>query len=245
MTPLSEIPTDAISFLIGAAACLVLGGKSWLHFHRSRDDLSRYMAWFALLTGIALAMFSVPSFFTLNESVLLFWGVAGEFPFFAAMVAQAAIMWFLIIRPRFPVYYLIVPVAILGLAAAIYAVPYTQLTVEPNFILFQNPRFTALIIAALMLGLFGPVGIYFLKMAPRQDGFKSMLNAVSLSVVYLGVGVAGAGFEIIAGSIMTHFSVVTNTIFFSFFLLGVLWPRRADARLPLALGTDQVNTRSV
>ncbi len=243
MTPLSDIPLDSVSFLIGAVACLVLGGKSLWRYRSSRDDLSKYMTWFALLMGMALAMFSAAAFFTLNESTLLFWSVAGEFPFFGAMVAQAAIMWFLIIRPRFPVYYLTVPVALLGLAAFIYAVPYTTLSVETNFIVFQNPRFTSWIIALLMFGLFGPVGIYFLRMAPKQSSFKAMLNAVSLSCAFLGVGVVGAGFEVVVGSIMTHFSVITNTIFFSFFLVGVLWPRRADARLPLQLSSAPQQTK--
>ncbi len=215
MTALTDIPIDSISFLIGALACLVLGGKSLSRYRRSRDQLSKYMAWFALLTGIALAMFSMPSFFTLNPTALLFWGVAGEFPFFGGMVAQAAIMWFLILRRRMSLYLLTVPVAIIGLAASIYATGHTELIVSDNFVTFLNPRFTTLTIAVLMLGLFGPVGVYFLRMAPQQTSFKAMLNAVSLSGAYLGVGVIGAGFEIITGQIMTRTSVISNTIFFT------------------------------
>jgi hypothetical protein len=235
MTALTDIPIDSISWQIGAAACLVLGFKSLTRYRRSRDELSKYMAWFALLTGIALAMFGFPSLFTLDTGTLLVWGLAGEFFFFGGMVAQAAIMWSLILRGRIPLYLITVPVAMLGLAASVYAVPHTELVLSNDFVTFFNPRFTTLVIAVLMFGLFAPVGLYLLRMAPRQDSFKSMLTSLGLSVAYLGIGIIGGGFEIVTGQIMTRASMPSNTLFFTFLLVAVLWPRRADAKPPLRL----------
>jgi hypothetical protein len=188
------------------------------------------MAWFFLLTGMALAAFSVPSFFTLDPGTLLAWGLIGEGFFYGGMMAQAAIMWFLVLRPRVPLYFATIPVGVLGLTAWLYSLPRTKLRLSDNFITFLNPRASTLVIAVLLIGLFGPVGVYFLRSAPRQTGFKAKFSAAALSLAYLGIGLIGGGFEIVTGQIMTPTSVISNTIFFSVLLVGVAWPRRASAK---------------
>jgi hypothetical protein len=212
--------------MIGSAACLILGGKSFFRYRRSRDELSKYMAWFFLVIGVSLAAFSVPSLFTLNAGTLLVTGLAGEVFFYGGMMAQAAIVWFLMLRPRFPIYFVTVPVGIVGLASWLYSLSRTKVLVESNFITFLNPRASTLVIAILMIGLFVPVGLYFLREAPRQTDFKAKLNSVAVSLAYLGIGLIGGGFEIATGQIMTRTSVFSNTIFFSVLLIGVIWPRR-------------------
>jgi hypothetical protein len=235
MTPLNVIPVDSFSWLIGSAACLVLGVKSFLRYRRSRDELTKYVAWFALVVGAALATFCVPSFFTLNTSTLLFWDLLGEGFFFGGMMAQAAIMWFLLLRPRFSAYFVTIPVGVVGLAAWLYSLPNTKMILTNNFITYLNPRATALAIALLMIGLFGPVGLYFLRSAPRQAGFKAIFTSATVGLAYLGIGLIGGGFEIVTSQMMTPKSVISNTIFFSVLLVAAIWPHRANARPPLQL----------
>jgi len=232
MTSLNAIPIDSISFMIGSAACLILGGKSFLRYHRSRDELTQYIAWFSLVVGVALASFSVPSFFTLNTATLLTWGLVGEGFFYGSMMAQAAIMWFLLLRPRFPAHFVTVPVGVAGLLAWLYSLPHTDLSLANNFITFLNPRISTLVIGVLLIGLFGPVGIYFLRSTPRQTGFKAKFSSVALGLAYLGIGLIGGSFEIVTSQIMTRTSVISNTIFFSVLLIGVIWPRRTNAKPP-------------
>lgn len=238
MTPLNAIPVDSLSWLIGSAACLILGGKSFFRYRRSRDELTKYIAWFALVTGLELAAYSVPSFFTLNTGSLLALGLAGEAFFYGSMLAQAAIVWFLILRPRFSIYYLIIPTGVLGLAAWLYSLPHTKLILSNNFITFLNPRFSTIVIGVLLIGLFGPVGLYFLRSAPRQAGFKAIFNSLALGLAYLGIGLIGGGFEIVTGQIMTPTSMISNTIFFTILLIAAAWPRRANAKPPLHLPTS-------
>lgn len=146
-------------------------------------------------------------------------------------------MWFLVLRPRFPTRFVTVPVGILGLAAWLYSLPHTKLLLANNFITFLNPRATALAIAVLMIGLFGPVGIYFLRQAPGQAGFKAIFTSVAVGLTYLGIGFIGGGFEIITSQMMTPASVISNTIFFSVLLVAAIWPRRLNAKPPLQLPT--------
>lgn len=237
MTPLNAIPIDSFSWLIGSVAILILGIKSLLRYRRSQDELTKYISRFALVMGVTLAMFCVPSFFTLHTRTLLIWDLVGEGFFFGGMMAQAAMMWFLILRPRFSAYFVTVPVGLVGLLAWLYALPYTKLVLANNFIYFLNPRLSTVVTAMLLIGLFGPVGAYFLRSAPRQMGFKAKFTSVAVGLTYLGIGLIGGGFEIVTGQMMTPSSVTSFTIFFSVLLVAAIWPRRSSTKSSLQLPT--------
>lgn len=237
MTPLNAVPVDSFCWLIGAAACLILGGRTLLRYRRSREELSRYITWFALVTSVALAMFSIPSFFTLDIATLRAWGLAGEGVFYGSMMTQAAMMWFLLLRPRFPARYVTVPVGIVGLFSWLYSLPGTHVTLTHNFMAFYNPRISTLVIAALLIGLYGPVGVYFLRAAPRQTGFKAVFTSLAVGLAYLGIGLIGGGFEIVTAQMMTPSSVTSITVFFSVLLIAAVWPRRAGAKPTVQLPT--------
>jgi hypothetical protein len=237
MTPLNAIPIDSISWLIGSAAVLILGGRSFLSYRHSRDELSKYMAWFALVMSAALAALSVPSFFTLDIGTLCAWVLVGEGFFYVSMIAQAAMMWFLFLRPRFPAWFVTVPVGIMGLLSWMYSLPGTYVLLTHNFMAFFNPRISTIVMAVLLIGLLGPVGLYFLRSAPRQTGFKAIFTSVALGLAYLGSGLTGGGFEIVTGQVMTPTSIIGFTIFFSVLLIAMIWPRRASAKPPMQLPT--------
>lgn len=231
MTPLDHIPLSSISWFIGGVALLILGVKSLLGYRHSRVELSKYITWFALVVSVALLFFSVPSFFTLNLHTLLPIDMVGEGFFYGGMIAQAAIVWCLILRSRVPMYALTVPVGLISLASWLYALPRAHIFLSSkNFVTYLDPRFSTLVIAGLMIFLFMPVGIYFLRLAPRQTGFKAILNSVVFGMVYLGIGLINGGFEIATGQVMTHTSVFGITLFFIFLLIGAIWPRRPSPK---------------
>ena len=214
-----------------------MGIKSLLRYRRSRDELTKHISRFALVMGVALAMFCAPSFFTLDTGTLLIWDLVGEGFFFGGMMAQAAMMWFLVMRPRFPAYFVTVPVGVVGLVAWLYALPYTKLVLANNFVYFLNPRLTTVVTAMLLIGLFGPVGAYFLRSAPRQTGFKAKFTSVAVGLTYLGIGLIGGGFEIVTSQMMTPTSATSFAVFFSVLLAAAIWPRRPGAKPSLQLPT--------
>jgi hypothetical protein len=99
-----------------------------------------------------------------------------------------------------------------------------------NFITGTNPTFTNWATAVLMVGLFVPVGLYFLRQAPRQSGRKAVFTSAVVGMVYLGTGLIAGGFEIITGELMTRTSVIGYDIFFTILLVVALWPRTANAK---------------
>lgn len=235
MTGLYAIPSSSISWFIGCLGALVFGIKTFLRYRASHNELTKYVTWFSLLIALSLALFSVPSLFTLNPHTLLNIDLVGEAFFYLSLVFEAAIMWSLILRPYCPMRVLSIPVAIVSLAAWLYAIPHARLLVMNNFITGVNPTFTTWATAVLMIALFVPVGAYFLRQAPRQIGNKAILTSAVVGMVYLGTGLIAAGFEIITGELMTRTSVIGYDIFFTILLTAALWPRPAGAKSPINL----------
>lgn len=233
MIRFDAIPASSISWLIGATGALTFGIKSFVRYHYSRNELTRYTAWFSLMVGLALVLFSVPSFFTLDPRTLLNIDLVGEGLFYVGLIFEAAIMWCLILRSYWPMRWLTVPVGVIGLAAWLYAIPHARILVMNDFITGTNPTFTNWATAALMVGLFVPVGLYFLRQTPRQNGRKAVLTSAVVGLVYVGIGLVAGGFEIVTGELMTRTSVVGYDIFFTILLIVALWPRPGNTKPPL------------
>lgn len=224
MTQLDAIPASSISWLIGAAGALVFGFKSLIRYRSSRTELTRYTTAFSLTIGAALSVFGLPSLFTLNPHTLFYFDLTGEAFIYLSLVFEAAIVWCLILRSYLSIYWLTVPTGLIGAAAWVYALPHATLQFDKDVITGTNPTPTSWATAFLLVALFVPVGVYFLRQAPRQSNFKGALRSAIVGLVYLGTGLIGGGFIVVTGELMTPTSVVGLDIFFTILLVAALWP---------------------
>jgi hypothetical protein len=227
MTPLSAIPLNSWTWLVGALACFALYYRSFVNYRRSANELSKYLAYFALTMGCGQALLAVPSFLTLDVSILRATYLAGEFFIYASGVAQAAIVWCLILRRILSLRVVIISVTVVGLAAWLYAVPNSTLHISNNFISYRDPLVSTLVVGIMLTGLFLPVGIYFLRAATQQNRLKGRLTSLILGLVYIGVGISTGGVELVTGEVITHYSAIGDLVFFSIMLAVMLWPRRS------------------
>lgn len=211
------------------AGCLIIGLKSLLRYRSYRVELSQYMAWFGLTLGMAIAMLAIPSFFTLDPGTLRRFYMVAEFFFYGSMTAQSAILWCLLLRSRFRLYQLAGLVALIGLVAWLNALRLSYVSNVGNFLAFSDPRPLSFVIAGLMIGLFVPVGLYFLKVAPRQKGSKAILTSATFGLVYVGTGLITGGLEIFYSQLMTPGSMAGESVFFTLLLIATLWPRRGHS----------------
>ncbi|HEX5743882.1 MAG TPA: hypothetical protein VFX84_00300 [Candidatus Saccharimonadales bacterium] len=233
MIALSEIPLNSIVWSMGSMACFMLCYRSFISYRSSRNELSKYLTWFGLLMGIGLALLAVPAFFTSDTAALRTAYLAGEFFIYGSAVAQAAILWCLLLRSRFSIYFATVPVLLLGLCSWAYAIPHSTLRfTTDNFIEYRDPLFSTIVIGTVLIGLFVPVGLYFLRSASRQEGTKAILTSLTLGLVYIGVGFFTGGIELLTGQVITPRSAVFDLAFFFVMFSVLLWPHRAPAKVP-------------
>jgi len=182
------------------------------------------MTWFGFVFVLSLLAFSIPSFFTLDTGVLHNTYSIGEFLFFAGMITQAAIMWCLILRRYFSVYLVIVPAALLSLATWLYDVPRSRFSMSHGFIAYSDPKLSTWIIIIMMLGLFVPVGVYFIRAARRQIGAKATVTSFVLGMMYAGFGLSAASQELINGQIVSPASAIVNIIISAMLLVALVLP---------------------
>lgn len=183
--------------------------------------------------GIGQAFLALPPFFTLDTDTLRNMYLIGEFFIYGSAVAQAAILWCLLLRSHVSIYYVTLPIALIGLAAWLYAVPRSTLElVSNNFIQYRDPLFSTIVIGLVLVGLFIPVGIYFLRSAADQAHVKPILTSLALGVVYIGIGFFTGGIELLTGQVITPRSAVFDLAFFIVMFSVLLWPHRATAKAP-------------
>lgn len=197
------------------------------------------MAWFSWVFLPSLLAFSVPALFTLDPGILHTTSLIGEFFFFMGFVAQAAILWCLILRRYFSIWYVTVPVALTGLVCWLYDIPNSRLVLEDNFINYYDPRAVSIVIAILMVGLFVPVGIYFIRAASFQNGMKATATSFMLGLMYVGIGLSTASQELIARQLLTPYSAVVNLIIAAFLLTALLLPWKLSVKLPAPVQQPQ------
>jgi hypothetical protein len=209
-----------------------LGVKSLIGYRKSQGQLAKYMAWFGFVFVIALLAFSIPSSFTLNPSTLRITYLVGEFFFFGGMVTQAAILWCLVLRPYFSIYHVTLPVAALGLVSWLYDVPHSRLSLSHNFITYLDTRFSTWVIVVMMIGLFVPVGLYFIRATAHQIGPKATVTSFVLGMMYAGFGLSAASQELISGQIVSPSSAITDIIISAMLLIALVLPWQLSVRLP-------------
>ncbi len=206
--------------------------RSYASYRTSKNELSKYLAWFGLLMGTGQALFAVPTFFTLDSATLRTMYLSGELFVYGSAIAQAAILWCLVLRSRAPIYALTVPIGLIGTVAWLYAVPRSTLQFAPgNFINYRDPLLSTIVAGVVLIGLFVPVGIYFLHAASRQEHVKGILTSLTLGLVYVGVGFFTGGIELLNGQVITPRSAVFDLAFFFVMFSVLLWPRRAASGL--------------
>jgi hypothetical protein len=218
---------------MGSLACYLLGYRSYASYRVSRNELSRYLAWFGILMGTGQAALALPPFFSADASTLRITYIVAESFIYSSLVAQAAILWCLLLRRRMSKFYVMLPAILLGGAAWLYAIPHSTLKfTADNFIEYRDPFFSTAVLGLLLIGLFIPVGLYFLRAASRQEGTKAVLTSLCLGLVYVGVGFFTGGIELLTGQVMTPRSAVFDLAFFFVMFSVLLWPHRAVAKVP-------------
>ena len=232
MTPFSDIPINAYCWFLGAITLFVLGVKSLVGYRKTHVQLTKYMAWFSATFFVSLIFFSVPALFTLDPDKLRTTYVAGEFFFYIGMVTQAAIMWCLVLRRYFSIYYATVPVTLLALAAWLYDASHSRLSLAHNFITYLDPRPVPWVITLMMLGLFVPVGIYFIRAASGQTGIKATAISFVLGMMYVGIGFSTGSQEVINGQIISPASAIVNLIISAMLLTSLVMPWQLGVKLP-------------
>lgn len=226
MTPLSDVPLNSLTWLTGSLACFALCYRSYTQYRHSANELPKYLACFSLAMGIGQGLLAIPAFITLNVGVLRTTYQAGELFVYISMVAQAAIVWCLLLRSKLSLLVTTIPLSIIGLASWLYALPRSTLRLnDSGFIIYRDPLASTIVVGVLLIGLFLPVGLYFLYSATKQTQFRGTLISLVLGVVYIGIGILTGVVELVAGEVVTPGSARGDLTFFLVLLAVLLWPR--------------------
>jgi len=234
MVALSDVPLNSVTWAAGTMACFALGYRSLVSYRRSANELTKYIALFGLVMGMAQALFALPPILTSDPSSLRTIYLIVELLVYTSAVAQAAIVWCLILRAHVPIYYATMPVVIVGSLAWLYSLPRASIEITDNFIKYHDPLLSTIIIGLMLILLFVPVGIYFLRSVGHQANLKAKLNSLALGILYVGIGLSTGGMELLTGQVLTPRLAIPDAILFVVLVVALLWPRHPSAQTTAA-----------
>jgi len=183
----------SVAYLIAAAALFALAAWSVSSYNRSKSPLTKYLAISGLLAGAYFLVNSVPFILTSDINSLKIIVGIGSVAYYAVLVVQAKLLWYLLFGDKRDYRWLYSPVLILAIIAyfiSLNASWQLQPTLSSGALNYNWPPILLLLDAVLDL-LFIGVGVCVLRLGNSAKNFRGKVRIFSLSLAYIAGGILG------------------------------------------------------
>ena len=183
----------SVAYLIAAAALLALAAWSASGYNRSKSPLTKYLAISGLLAGSYFLVNSLPFILTSDINTLKIAVGIGDVTYYAVLVVQAKLLWYLLFGDRRDYRWLYAPVLIIAIIAYFISLNATwqlEPTLSVGALNYSWPPILLLLDALLDL-LFIAVGICVLRLGGNAKNFRGKVRIFSLSLAYIAGGIIG------------------------------------------------------
>lgn len=193
---LHPIPVNSAAWMIGALALFILSSRLYVSWRNSNNYLSYLLLWEFVILGIGFFLVSLPAFVTDDSGTLRLGYLVGDIFRLGSLILLARVFWFVALKERISFWWLVVPSAIVIVAAWVDELLHMRPEVIGNLVVPNFP-FWSTFAQVSHLAIFGVgVGLTFLMQAASQLKSRRTLRAASKS---FGLGF---GFVVVPGSIV-------------------------------------------
>jgi hypothetical protein len=183
------------SWVLGGFAIIVVGLAS-LRAHRvSKNPISFYFGWFAVVLGIGYLCIYGPVGLSLGRPAVFTGLVFGQVLTYLSFVIQARFLWLTVLKSRVRFFWVILVVAALSLWAFWFDLAHNNIilvTGSAGLTWYRVSPISGYIKDVALLGICLPIGIYLLREAVKTRTSHGRLKSFSLGLAYLlaPIGVA-------------------------------------------------------
>lgn len=119
---INQLPTNIIPFFILGVSVTIFGLRSLYLYQTKKLPLSLYIGLGAILIGVSDLFYSVPFFFTYDNSYLKITALIGDLLYYGSIIVMTRIIWYLGFNKKIPYYWILSPYLVLILGAIITSV---------------------------------------------------------------------------------------------------------------------------
>lgn len=221
-----QVPFNSLSWSVGSLAVLLFGYRSWLSWRQTGSQLSKYFGWFGFVLGTSLGFAALPAYFSTDGATLRTYFVLGDSLLYAALLIQARIMWFIGLKHKIAFGWILAPALVASAVSWVAELLGTSVNYSSDFLHFQYPQLSSWIIAAMLVGIILPGGIFFIREGLRAGSVhvSSTFKAVSIGLAYLLIGGSSAYNYAFHRGADTLESTTVNLVLFVFMIAALLVP---------------------
>lgn len=213
------LPSNVIPFFLVGVSGLFFGIRGLLSYRRIRSPLTLYYALSGLFIGFSNLLYSLPFCFTHNSVILQSLALIGDISFYAAILLQVKIIWYLSLVNRVKFFWLAIPVAVLSLIAVVASIvnfSSIEYYVVDNQAHFPVDRFTAWIASGLSIFLIIQ-GLLTVIKAREIDGGKAKVRLLVIGWTFTLGGVLAVYNYLSSGG-----SNTSNVVIYGYCVLAVM-----------------------
>lgn len=191
------LPINSLAWGVGSISTALIAWRLYINYRHSGNQLTLYMFWFILVLVVGFGMLSFPLLFTRDEAILRPVFLVTDALRFLSLVLLGRIFWFLVLKQRVGLGWLMVPGVAIGTIGWLSGLADATLTVTDQLVIYRYPPLSIWAQNILLVGFSITTGLAFVA-----QGLKS-LRSGALAGFLKSAGL-GNGFIIIGGAVVLN-----------------------------------------
>jgi len=198
---IQDFPSNLIIWAVGAPIMIIFGLRALSSYKKLKSPLSKYLALTGLLTGFSWLFWSLPFLFldanqAENKSMLVLLISVGDVLLFSMLALQVRVYWYLRLQNVVKFIYVATPTVIVALVGLMFSIksafdnPHLPMIVDGSAVL-PTSRISHLA-QAILIAILIMTGFELLKSAAKQNNKRSKFGSISIGLLYITGGSAGA-----------------------------------------------------
>lgn len=219
-----SLPSNLYPYLVGSVIFFIFGFRGYSNYRRLHNPLSLLFGISGCLIGAAFFLWSVPFFFTTNNTAMIAVSILGDVFYYAMLVMQAYIVFYLSLKGRVSAAVMVVPallIATIGLLSHVYGYIHNGVEIVNNAFQYELPFIASAAQILLLVNVF-LVGILLLVRLKDQTSGRGRLGLISIAVLYLFSAMAGTLNILIAGEPNQSPAIIATYIGGFVLFIGIL-----------------------
>jgi hypothetical protein len=209
---------------VGALALYSFSLNSWLAYRKTKSLMSQMYCVLSLTFATALLFFGLPGLVTGDAHVLRYTYFSADFFVQLSMQIQVWILWFLGLRNRLKLRWLLaitLPLSAVTLGLEVLT-SQVSLSQSPPLIIYLDKPPVLVLKSIIYLSIALPLGYFLLRQAPAQTSRRAKLKTATAGLFFIVVCLAATSNNIFDKGSDTVGSAHVVLAFFIIFLLAQL-----------------------
>lgn len=223
------IPINVLPLAIMGLVVFLFGVRGFLHYQNIKSPLTLYYSWTGVLFGLSGLLYAVPFALVSSELALKTFVTIADLLFYAALILQMRIIWYLGLKQKISFMWLFWPTITLSAIALLFDLikrSQTRFYVDGNLAVFPTSQATLYMLALMSLSII-IVGVLTLAHVRELNKSAQKIRLTTLGVMFIFAGLTVEyNFLFLNGSNTSPVIVLGYAIAAVGFIVGLFFVRR-------------------